>query len=218
MTLHDISVALRHGTPEWPGDTPYTCGWTQQLARGDSVNVSTITMSPHVGTHADAPLHVDNRWAAADELPLDAFMGPALVCTVAAPARLLTLDDLPSVAASGVTRLLLHTGQSIASGTFPDAWPALSPDAVRELVARGLRLFGVDAPSVDLRDSRALETHRALFAGGAWNLENLDLRAVTDGEYDLTALPLRLSGLDAAPVRALLRTGSAGAAHGAAPV
>jgi len=105
----------------------------------------------------------------------------------------------------------------VATG-FTELHPALSPDAVRELVARGLRLFGVDAPSVDLRDSRALETHRALFAGGAWNLENLDLRAVTDGEYDLTALPLRLSGLDAAPVRALLRTGSAGAAHGAAPV
>ena len=207
--LHDISVAVRLGTPEWPGDTPYTCGWTRQLAHGDSVNVSTITMSPHVGTHADAPLHVDNGWAASDELPLDAFMGPALVCTVSAPGELLSLHDLPSLAASGVTRLLLRTSQSIASGVFPDAWPALSPDAVRELVARGLRLLGVDAPSVDLRDSRTLDTHRALFAGGAWNLENLDLRTVPDGEYELTALPLRLSGLDAAPVRALLRPGPA---------
>ena len=216
--LHDISVTVRPGTPEWPGDTPYTCGWTWQLARGDSVNVSTITMSPHVGTHADAPLHVDDGWPASDRLPLDAFMGSALVCTVAATPRLLTLHDLPVMPVGGVTRLLLRTGQSIAGGVFPDAWPALSPDTVRELIASGLRLLGVDAPSVDLRDSRTLETHRALFAGGAWNLENLDLRAVADGAYELTALPLKLSGLDAAPVRALLRAvGSAGAAHGAAP-
>ncbi|MGH7625716.1 MAG: cyclase family protein [Gemmatimonadaceae bacterium] len=216
--LHDISVAVRHGTPEWPGDTPYTCGWTWQLARGDSVNVSTITMSPHVGTHADAPLHVDDGWPASDRLPLDAFMGSALVCTVAATPRLLTLHDLPSVPAGGVTRLLLRTGKSIASGAFPNGWPALSPDTIRELIARGLRLLGVDAPSVDLRDSRTLDTHRALFAGDAWNLENLDLRAVTDGAYELTALPLKLLGLDAAPVRAVLRTAPAGAAHGAAPV
>lgn len=194
--LRDISIAVGPDTPAWPGDTPYSCGWTWRMARGDSVNVSAITSSPHVGTHADAPFHVDDAWAASDALPLDVFLGPAIVCGI---------DDLDRLPDGPVPRLLVRTGGSIAGGRFPDRWPALGTDRVRALLGRGLRLLGVDAPSVDLRESTTLDVHRALFAGGAYNLENLDLSGVPDGTYDLAALPLRIVGLDAAPVRAVLR-------------
>ena len=195
MTLHDISVALGPGTPEWPGDTPYSCGWTWQIARGASVNVSAITMSPHVGTHADAPYHVDDRWGASEALPLDAFFGPAIVCDI---------DQVDALGDTRVERLLLRTGRSIAGGAFPASWPALDTRLVESLLARGLRLLGVDAPSVDRRESTTLDVHRTLFAAGACNLENLDLRRVPNGEYTLLAFPLRVTGLDAAPVRAVL--------------
>lgn len=199
MTTHawrDISIALRPGAPEWPGDTPYSCRWTQQLARGDTVNLSALTTSPHVGTHADAPVHVHDGWPASDDLPVDVFAGPATVCTF---DRLAALPNAP------LERLLLRTGASTAGGAFPAEWPALTVRQVEALLARGLRLLGVDAPSVDARHSTTLEVHHALFAGGAYNLENLDLRDVPDGTYDLVALPLKVAGLDAAPVRAVLR-------------
>ncbi len=203
--LRDISIALAAATPEWPGDTRFSCGWTMRLAEGASVNVSAFTTSPHVGTHADAPLHVRDGAAGAHELPLAPFAGPARVLSVAGPPRELGAGDFAVLGGARVERLLLRTGCSIAGGTFPVAWPVLSLGAVRELLARGLRLLGVDAPSVDERESKSLFVHHALFDGGAFLLENLDLRDVPDGTYDLIALPVKLSGLDAAPVRAALR-------------
>jgi arylformamidase len=205
--LHDVSVVVRAGTPEWPGDVPFSCGWTCRLVDGASVNLSHVAGSPHVGTHADAPLHVRDGWPASDALPLDAFLGPALVLDVSdTPEGPLSLqaDD---ARLAGCERLLLRTGRSIAAGTFPERWPALARDAAAGLAARGVRLVGVDAPSVDDRGSKTLEVHHALFAGGAYVLENLDLRTVRPGRYDLVALPQRLAGLDAAPVRAVLRAG-----------
>lgn len=205
MTLRDISIALAPGTAPWPGDTPFSCGWTWEMSAGASVNVSAFTTSPHVGTHADAPLHVTARGMPADEMPLAAFVGPARVLTVDGAKRELGAADFAPLGGARVERLLLRTGCSIAGGEFPAAWPACSLDAVRTLLDRGLRLLGVDAPSVDERESKTLAVHHALFDGRAFILENLDLRGVPDGSYDLIALPVKLAGLDAAPVRAALR-------------
>ena len=196
MTLVDISIAVAVGTPEWPGDTPYACGWPWRMRDGASVNVSSFTMSPHVGTHADAPLHVRDGAPAVDALPLASFAGVAHV---------VSLDRVPALGDARIERLLLRTGRSIADGTFPDAWPVLALEQVRALLARGLTVLGVDAPSVDERESKTLPVHHCLFDGGANILENLDLRAVADGTYELLALPVKLAGLDAAPVRAALR-------------
>lgn len=204
--IHDISVLVRPGTPEWPGDVPFSCGWTSRLADGESVNLSHTAGSPHVGTHADAPLHVRDGAPASDDLPVAPFLGGAVVLDVSdAPAGPLTLrtDDSRLV---GCVRLLLRTGRTIADGRFPDDWPALAASTARALTQRGVRLVGVDAPSVDERESRTLDVHHALFDGGAYVLENLDLRDVVPGRYELIALPHRLAGLDAAPVRALLRS------------
>ena len=211
--LRDISIPLGPGTPEWPGDTAYECGWASQIARGASVNVSAVRTSPHVGTHADAPLHVRDGWPGAHELPLDAFIGPALVLDATmvhdddASLNLAILDAIAEeegVSLAGVERLLLRTGRSIAGGKFPAAWPAITEDAARELLARGLRLLGVDAPSVDPRESKTLPVHHMLFAGGAYNLENLDLRRVASGSYELLAPPVKMMNCDAAFVRAVL--------------
>jgi arylformamidase len=203
VTLHDISVLTGAGTPEWPGDTPFSCGWSARIADGSSVNLSSVTGSPHVGTHADAPLHVRDGAAGAEALPLDAFIGPALVIDVAGVPRDLGAD-LAARVPDGTARLLLRTGTSIAGGRFPEDWPALSAETAGLLVRRGLRLLGVDAPSVDRRESKSLAVHHALFDGGAYVLENLDLRSVAEGHYELWAAPVRWAGVDAAPVRALL--------------
>lgn len=203
--IRDISVLVHAGTPEWPGDVPFSCGWTLRLAEGDSVNLSWTSGSPHVGTHADAPLHVRDGAPASDALPLEPFLGRALVLDVSdAPDGPLDIDaNDPRLA--GVERLLLRTGRSIAGGEFPASWPVLRADTARALAAGGVSLVGMDCPSVDERESKTLDVHHALFNGGAFILENLDLREVPAGEYELVSLPQRLQGLDAAPVRAVLR-------------
>ncbi len=206
MRLRDISITLAGGTPEWPGDTPYTCGWTATLSQGSSVNVSSYTTSPHVGTHADAPLHVRDGWQGSHELPLEAFYGRATVVDVGDEEREIEIDMIDAAAGdSRVERLLLKTGSTIASGAFPEAWPTLSEACARELLGRGVRLIGVDAPSVDERHSKSLPVHKMLFAGNAYILENLDLRRIPPGPYELIAFPLKIMSLDAAPVRAILR-------------
>lgn len=206
----DISIPVSAATPVWPGDTPFTCRWTWSMAEGSSVNVSTIGGSPHAGTHADTPLHVSRDGAASESLPLDVFRGPAIVLQINGGVRELAIDDIDArLDAAGlrdvrIERLLLRTDCGIASGTFPDAWPVLSDECAHALVARGLRLLGVDAPSVDERESKTLDVHHALLDHGACVLENLDLRAAPAGVYVLDALPLSVVGLDAAPVRAIL--------------
>src|SRR3954470_23530021 len=143
--MYDISVAVRPGTPEWPGDVPFQCGWTTRIGDGASVNLSSVTSSPHVGTHADAPIHVHDGWPATESLPLEAFLGAAVVLDLSAvPSGVLALTaDDPRLV--GVERLLLRTGRSIATGSFPTDWPVLDSAVASALAARGLRLLGVDA-------------------------------------------------------------------------
>jgi arylformamidase len=197
---------LAGSTPEWPGDTPYSCGWTGTLSQGSSVNVSTYTTSPHVGTHADAPLHVRDGWPGSHELPLEAFYGRASVVDVSDTDGEIEVATIDSALGEGIVeRLLLKTGRTIGSGLFPESWPTLSEACARTLLGRGLRLIGVDAPSVDERHNKSLPVHKMIFSGNACILENLDLRRIPAGSYELIALPLKIMSLDAAPVRAILR-------------
>jgi len=141
---------------------------------------------------------------------VDAFVGP---CTVIALPEThvvtedISIDLLRTMLGDAVrpARLLLRTGRTVALGHFPGDWPTLSPEAAEWLVQRGLRLWGMDAPSVDRRESKTLPVHHALLGRGAFVLENLDLRAVFPGHYELMAAPVAITGADAAPVRALLR-------------
>ena len=176
------------------------------ISQGASVNVSAMTASPHAGTHADSPLHVRDGWPGSHELPLDVFCGEAAVVTV--PPREEELSEatlFPLLPPGPIERLILKTGRTVALGAFPESWPSISEACARALLGRGVRLFGVDAPSVDQRDSKTLPVHHMVFSGGGYLLENLDLRRVPDGRYELLAFPLKVMAMDAAPVRAVLR-------------
>jgi len=207
MPLIDISITVSPHTPEWPGDTPFSCGWPWDMSKGSSVNVSAITMSPHVGTHADAPLHVTPNAPGANHLPLSAFYGPVTVVDVSACTTPVTSDALEQLfptASVAPTRILLKTNRTIAHGTFPDAWPTITANCAKSLTQHGLILLGTDAPSVDDKESKTLDVHHALFSHNAHILENLDLRDISPGEYELYAFPTKFADLDAAPVRAVL--------------
>lgn len=192
-------------TPVWPGDTSFSCLWTWKIDDGSSVNVSAITQSPHAGTHADTPLHVNDGGSGSEALPLEAFRGRATLVDVSHVYGEIKIADIDRGGLDrAMTRLLLKTGRSIAAGSFPGSWPALTVECARELVRRGVVLVGYDCPSADDRDSKTLDVHHALLDHNVSVLENLDLREASAGEYELDALPMKIAGLDAAPVRAVL--------------
>lgn len=206
MQVFDISRTLSRELPPWPGDTPFRFALSWKMAEGASVNVGAIEMSTHNGTHADAPFHFESHGATIDQIPLETFLGHASVLDLTGLVRQeITVADLEDAHAGGkTTRLLLKTGKWPEGSAFPQSIPVLAPEAAAWLRARGTKLLGVDLPSVDAIDSKDLPNHHALAAAGVSILENLNLEQVAAGEYQLAALPLKVSGGDAAPVRAVL--------------
>lgn len=204
MTLLDVSMPVTPRTAAWPGDEPFSCGWSVTKAQSGSVNVGWARSSPHVGTHVDAPYHYDDAGARVGGLPVEAFVGPALVVDARGEAelheRLLRGLDL-----ARAPRVLFRTRERNDPEVFGREFPLLTEGAVAALRRAGVRLVGVDAPSFDAFDSKELPVHHALGQAGIVNVENLVLDAVEAGPYELLAAPVRWVDMDAAPLRALLR-------------
>ncbi|TWT41723.1 Kynurenine formamidase [Phycisphaerae bacterium RAS1] len=203
--LYDLTPPVSESLRVWPGDTPVSREVLLDMRQGANITLSTLRATVHLGAHADAPNHYGTHAPAIHERPLDLYLGPCQVMRVAVgrgqritPAMLTG----PIVA----PRILFHTG------TFPDPtnwngdFAALSPELVDRAHERGVRLIGLDTPSVDLIDSKDLPAHKRILACDMAILEGVVLKAVPDGVYELIALPLPLVGFDASPVRAILRT------------
>ncbi len=203
MPLLCISPSLNAQTPVYPGDTPFSVTW--EAGTQDDFTLSTFSMSPHVGAHMDAPKHRAGRLPDITEIPLDAGVGPAWVCDVSAGMGAIDSDAFESVP-KDVTRLLIKTGRP--EGTpFSTPYRALTKEAVLALKARGLTLIGIDAPGLDApgKEVGPDSAHSQLLPQGVVFLENLVLAAAPEGPCELIALPLKMTGLEASPVRAVLR-------------
>lgn len=200
----DITRSLAPGITVWPGDQPFTRAWSARIGDDSSVNVGRVTMSTHTGTHVDAPLHFLSDGEAVDDLPLEAFVGPAWVVDVE-DTNPIAPEHVRDVDLKRYPRVLFKTR---SSNTPNDRWDpdfaVFLPETIDVLGRHGVRLIGTDAPSVDPAESKTLPVHHALAQHGIVNLENLCLRDVKAGAYVLVALPVKLAGMDAAPVRAVL--------------
>lgn len=206
MPFIDISRPVSPGMAVWPGDTPFQIQATMSQSKGDTVNVSQLTMSSHSGTHVDAPFHVRNDGAKIDQLDPEIYWGSAQVVTINKGSGPILPSDLAAYDLSLAPRILVRSPLSALSATvFPDDCPYPDPTLVDVLAANGIRLYGTDAPSVDAIASKTLPAHQALLSHHILILEGLDLSEVPDGIYELVALPLRLTDGDGSPVRAVLR-------------
>lgn len=204
MKLWDISPPIGPQLAVWPGDTPPSREVLLDLERGDSVTLSTLHATVHLGAHADAPSHYGRLAPAIDARPLERYLGPAEVMRVAArPGEPLLAAALPREPRA--ERVLLATGTSPDPASFREDFAPLTPELVERLAASGVRLVGVDTPSVDAFASKDLPSHRACLRHDIAILEGLALGDVPEGLYELIALPLRLVGFDGSPVRAVLR-------------
>lgn len=203
--IYDLSPTVRAELPVWPGDTPFDARLTWSMAEGGTVNVSAITTTPHLGSHADAPFHTEPRGDTMADLPLERYLGPCRVVKVP-PQPLIEPRHLEGFDLSNPPRLLLKTESVRDRRTFPERFSAISPELAALLGEKKVLLVGLDTPSVDPFDSKTLDTHHLLARGNVAILEGLILDGVPEGVYELIALPLKLAGLDASPVRAVLRT------------
>lgn len=205
--LYDITRTVSPDLKVWPGDTSYTAAPVATIAGGAPVNLFTLTMSAHTGTHADAYYHYTKDGAHPAAMPLDQYIGPARVITVARRDGPLNADDFPAGSLAGVRRLLVHSHVSdLPDDVWPVEFPYPSPELIDALGAQGCVLIGLDSPSFDDLNSSTLDGHHALKRNGMVNLETLTLRGVPDGDYELIALPLKLDLACGSPVRAILRT------------
>jgi arylformamidase len=202
--IWDISRAIREETAVWPGDTPFSRRWVMRMEDGCSCNVSTVTHSVHCGTHADAPLHFDPKGIPIDQVDLGKYVGPCLVIT-AKSRECLKPADLAGVDLRSAERLLVRGPDRLRDDQWKDDFFYCSVEAARLVAKSGLKLLGLDSPSMDFMTSKELEAHKTLVAGGVAILESLDLSAVQDGRYELIALPLKMAGGDGSLVRAVLR-------------
>lgn len=205
--IWDISEPISSDTAVFPGDTPFSAKWVARLADGASCNVSAIEMSVHCGTHTDAPVHFSDDSPDMASVPLEAYLGRCRVVDMPGegepsliPAGRLTPDVL-----AGAERILFRTAAVHDPSVFSEGFTAVGPEAASVLVAAGIRLVGIDTPSMDFAASKDLAAHHVLYRGGVAILENLDLSAVEPGDYELIALPLKIVGSDSSPVRAILR-------------
>ncbi|MBY0449226.1 MAG: cyclase family protein [Cyanobacteria bacterium] len=222
--LIDISQPVHSKTAAFPGDTPFSK--TETLTYSDSgvINLSAFTMSPHIGTHADAPVHIQGSLGQAEtphagDLGLTNYMGPCLVIDCIPSGKTHTHECLNTIS-TGIAdicrvwekqvdgekpvRILLKTRTVSQPEVFAGDYASISPELADWFGEQGGLLVGIDTPSVDPVDSKTLPAHHAMLKHGIVWLENLDLSAVEAGRYDLIALPLNMTELEASPVRAVL--------------
>lgn len=200
----DISQPLTNNIAEWPGDTPFSYEVAFSTADTGSVNIGRLTTSTHMGTHIDAPFHFDDGGLKVLDLPIELYIGRARVIDVTG-CESIGRAELEDIDFGGAERILLKTAKRIDFTNFPAKFTFLRKDIGPLLKERGVRLIGVDAPSVDPETSKTMDGHHTLNDNDVMILENIVLNDVAPGDYELIALPLALKESDGSPVRAVIR-------------
>lgn len=204
MRIFDISRPLVNGMPVWPGDTAFQFEVSWSMEESGSVNVGRLELSTHTGTHVDAPFHFDSEGKRIIELDLGLYIGPVRVIDMVGKESI-AAADLIDINLDGLKRVLFKTLAWQNPAQFPEKIPHIEPDLGPFLASKGVKLIGVDVPSVDPIDSKDLPGHHSLNENGIHILESLLLDGIEPGDYELIALPLPLAEGDGSPVRAILR-------------
>ena len=203
LRIWDISQKLRPDLPVWPGDTAFAQARTWQMEEGSPVNVSALTMSTHSGAHADAPLHYSETAPDIASVDLQPYLGECLVIDARGVGPLIEVADLPHL--HSADRVLFRTFEHFPHDEWLDDTTAIAPETIAWLAVQGVKLVGIDGPSIDPQSSKTMDAHKAVLQHDIRVLEGLVLDDVPQGRYELIALPLPISGGDASPVRAILR-------------
>jgi arylformamidase len=202
--IYDISPPISRATKVWPGEPSIRQEILSDIQNGDNVMVSILHSTVHVGAHADAPCHFIKNACSIGEVDLDPYIGRCQVIQIQCQAgEVINPDRL--VASIHAERVLIKTQSFYGNGHWVENFAALSPEFVDHMKQKGIKLIGIDTPSVDPFHSKTWDAHKRFYANKMSILEGLDLTNISEGIYELIALPLKIIGFDASPVRAVLR-------------
>ncbi|MGH6650116.1 MAG: arylformamidase [Sphingopyxis sp.] len=203
--IWDISQPLHAAVPVWPGEPAFALHSHAVIGGGCPVNVGAMFTPLHAGTHGDAPLHYAHDGAASADCDLGAYIGPCVLLDVRHARGRVEIADIDWTATEGAERVLLRTYEQFPHEQWDSDFTAIASDVIARLGSMGVRLIGTDAASLDPEQSKTLDAHQAVKAADMRILEGLVLDDVPAGRYELIALPLRIVGADASPLRAILR-------------
>lgn len=201
--IWDISQPLRSDLPVWPGDTAFEHRRTWKMEAGSPVNVSALTLSTHSGAHADAPLHYEPTAPDIASVALEPYLGECLVIDARRSGAAIEVGDLPHL--DSADRVLFRTFERFPHDVWDADTAAIAPETIDWLAVQGVKLVGIDTPSIDPQDSKDMLAHKAVLRHDIRVLEGLVLDDVPEGRYELIALPLPVVNGDASPLRAILR-------------
>jgi arylformamidase len=204
----DISLTLKSNMVHWPGDPPFSIERVREMDKGDTVNLSKITMGAHSGTHVDAPVHFIKGAEGVDQLLFDSLIGLARIIEIA-DTDTIREKELAVHRIKKGERILLRTRNSIKKILYGDAFTEdfvyLEKDAAEFLVSRGIKTLGVDYLSVGGYKKNGPDVHRLLLGAGILIIEGLDLTDALPGSYDMICLPMKILDSDGAPARVILK-------------
>lgn len=204
MKIYDITPTVTPRLAVWPGDTPPSREVLADMNAGSNLTLSTLHATVHLGAHADAPNHYGRDAESIETRDLSLYLGPCRLVRVEVPrGTRVPASALPE--SVDCERILIATGTYPDPESFAEDFAGFEPALVDAAHARGVRLLGIDTPSVDLFSSKDLPAHARFLANDMAILEGLVFDGVPEGHYELIALPLKLAGFDASPVRAILR-------------
>lgn len=204
MKYYDITPLVSEQLGVFPGDKPYKIDTSMSFENNDNIKLSAVSTTVHLGAHVDAPSHYHPEGENIAERSLDYYMGMCQVISVkTAMGQRIVPDDILKVKIQA-PRVLFKTGSFPNPNNWNSDFCSLSAELIEELAEKGVSLVGIDTPSIDPESSKELPAHNKVYELNMAILEGVDLSEVPDGVYDLLALPLKLKGLDASPVRAIL--------------
>ncbi len=206
----DISPKVSERLSVYPGDVPYSRDIALDFKNGDHLVLSSIRTTVHVGAHTDAPNHYSKDGVGIDQRDLSYYMGPCLVLDARRTPQGLRVrreffnEKWKNTPTWPVPRILVRTDSFLERENWRTDYCSLDPVLIDEWARAGVRLVGIDTPSIDPDDSKDLPSHAMVARHDMAILEGVDLSQVEEGLYTLIALPLRLEDADASPVRAIL--------------
>ena len=208
MPTFDISFPIRDGQRGFPGDPPVRVRRVRRLEAGAAYNLSALEMSSHTGTHVDPPIHFVAGGATIDRVDLEVLNGPARVIGIPEEEAAIRPERLAGIP-SDPPRWLFRTRNSARwakTFDFFEDYVGVAPEAADAIVARGIRMVGIDALSIERDPTGSFPVHHTLLGRGTLIVEGLLLDGVPDGVYELSCLPLRIAEGDGGPSRAFLRS------------
>ncbi|MEP2734655.1 MAG: arylformamidase [Erythrobacter sp.] len=203
--IWDISQVLRPELPVWPGEPAFSLEQHAEISESCPVNVGGMQTGLHAGTHADAPFHYAKNGPASADCDLEPYIGRCVLIDVTGAVKRVEMNDCDWGAIVGHSRVLLRTYNCFPHEAWDSQFKAIAPDVIGRMGEAGVKLIGVDAPSLDPETSKTMDAHHQVLAHDMRILEGLVLDDVPYGAFELVALPLRIAGADASPVRAILR-------------